>query len=201
MPETWYVVRTAPGAQRPDRRDDRFTRLEIDLYENGIDCYQPMEMRDIIHHRSKKLITKSFPLIPGYAFVTGVTNFWALSECKTVSGVLGIEGSPMTIMAKEIEAIREAERSIFEELATQRRRRAMARQRVTRRTLAGSYPSGTPVVVSAGFLANERGMVQATAGRGKIRLTLERFANLGTIELAPSDVRIDETRLVSLSSF
>ena len=197
MSETWYAVRTAPGAQRPDKRDDRFTKLERELTDHGFDCYQPMEMRDIVHHRSKKLITKSYPLIPGYAFVTGVTNFWALSECKTVSGVLGIEGEPMTIMPREIEAIREAERSIFEELATERRRRAMARRKVTRRTLAGSYPSGTPIVVTEGFLANERGMVQAVAGRGKIRLTLERLGNLGVIELAATDVRIDDTRLVA----
>lgn len=197
MSETWYAVRTAPGAQRPDKRDDRFTKLERELTDHGFDCYAPVEMRDIIHHRSKKLITKSFPLIPGYAFVTGVTNFWALSECKTVSGVLGVEGEPMMILPSEIEAIREAERSIFEELATERRRRAIARKKVTRRTLAGAYPSGTPIVVKEGFLANEPGMVQAVTGRGKIKLTLERLGNLGVIELAASDVRIDDTRLVA----
>lgn len=197
MSDTWYAVRTAPGAQRPDKRDDRFTKLERELTDHGFDCYQPMEVWETPHHRSKKILVKKKPLIPGYAFVTGVTNFWALSECKTVAGILGIEGEPMTIMPREIEAIREAERDIFEELATERRKRAVARQKVTRRTLAGSYPSGTPIVVAEGFLANERGMVQAVAGRGKIRLTLERLVNLGVIELAASDVRIDDTRLVA----
>lgn len=197
MSEIWYAVRTAPGAQRPDKRDDRFTKLERELIDRGFDCYQPMEVWETPHHRSKKILVKKKPLIPGYAFVTSVTNFWDLSECKTVSGVLGIEGEPMRIMPKEIDAIREAEIAIFEELATERRRRAAAKQRVTRRTLAGSYPSGTPIIVTEGFLANERGMVQAVAGRGKIKLTLERLGNLGVIELAASEVRIDDARLVA----
>lgn len=192
MSEIWYAVRTAPGACRPDRRDDRFMKIERDLMDHGFDFYLPMEVRDIVHHRTKKMVQKRFPLIPGYAFVCSVTNFWMLSECKTVSGILGIEGEPMALPQSEIDEIRKAETSIFEDLAIDRRKRAREKQVMTRKRLAGSYPSGAQVVVNTGFLAAEPGRVIATTGRKTVKLTLDRLANLGVIELP-----VDELALVA----
>ena len=190
MSELWYAVRTAPGACRPDRRDDRFMKIERELMDHGFDFYLPMEVRDIVHHRTKKLVQKRFPLVPGYAFVCSVTNFWKLSECKTVSGVLGIDGEPLPLLPKEIDDIRRAETDIFGELARERRKRAMEKQKLNRKRLAGLYPSGSQVVVNTGFLSAEQGRVVATTGRKTVKLTLDRLANLGIIELPVDDCRL-----------
>lgn len=184
----WHVVRLRPGAQRQDSRDLRFMSVELDLLRNGFDFYCPVEVFDCIHPRTKKVIQRYRPLLPGYCFVSGVTNFWALSECKTVAGVLGIAGAPLAVSERDIAAMRAEETAVFEALAVDRVKRRKAGQKTTRRGLQNRYPKGASVTILDGFLASERGRIAGVSRQGKVRVMLDRFANMGVIELEAASV-------------
>ena len=193
MSRSWYAVRTAPGAQRPDKADPRFDKVERDLRDHGFDCYNPTEARDVIHHRTRKLITKRLPLIPGYAFVCGVTNFMALQNCESVSGIVHIDGTPIVIPETEIIMLRQAELTIYENLAQERQIRAMKRMKMTRKKLAATFPSGAAIVVKTGFLTAQTGRVVEATGRKTVKATLDKLQNLGVIELPVGEIdRVDE---------
>lgn len=188
----WYVARIRPGAARPDARDHRITKVERDLIENGFDCYMPVEVFDAVHRRKRKLIQKTRQMVPGYIFVTDVTNFWALSECRTIAGIIGINGCPAAISDRDMAVVRAAETEIFEALALKRRKAAESRKKMTRGRLLKSYPRDTRVRVNAGFLQGQEGTVQEATGRKSLRIVLDQLQNLGTIELD-----IDEIDLVA----
>lgn len=180
-------------AQRPDPRDERFTRVERDLMDGGFDFYMPVEVSDVVHHRTKKLVQKRAALIPGYVFVTGITNFWALSEIRTVAGVIsGMDGRPLSMDGHEVDRIREAETAIFAELALDREKRFAKQDRMTQRRLERHFPRNAVVSVNTGFLSSERGKVVSVTGRQTVRIILDRLSNLGTIELGVRDVEMVE---------
>lgn len=187
---SWYVVRTAPGAQRPDPRDARFSKAEIELTDAGFSCYMPIEVKDIIHHRTKKLIKRWFPLIPGYVFVEDVEDFYTLKNLRSVSDTVNINGKPLRLRPAEIVILRIAEMKIFEALADDRVARAMAERRVSGRALSDIYPTGSQVAVKTGFLENEIGRVASVTGRQTIKIIMDKLKNLGTIELSVDDVSL-----------
>lgn len=184
----WHVVRLRPGAQRQDRRDPRFMSAELDLLRNGFDFYCPVEVFDCVHPRTKKVIQRYRPLLPGYCFVSGVTNFWALSECKTVAGVLGVSGTPLAVSERDVAAMRAEETAIFATLAGDRVKRRKAGQKKTRRGLQRQYPNGACITILDGFLASERGRIESVSREGRVRVMLDRFANMGVIELEAASV-------------
>ncbi|WP_181408225.1 transcription termination/antitermination NusG family protein [Pararhizobium mangrovi] len=180
---TWYVARTRPIGMREAAEDKRFFRVERDLMEAGFDFYLPMEVWDQVHHRSKKLMQKRRPLVHGYVFLANVQNFWALSEVKTIGGIIGVQGRPLTMADAEVEIIRQAETAIFNELALQRIQRRADKDRLTQKRLSKHFPHGTPIEITDGFLKGEAGRVIRTTGRRTVQIALDRLANLGTIEL------------------
>lgn len=187
---SWYVVRTAPGAQRPDPRDARFSKAELELTDAGFSCYMPIEVKDIVHHRTKKLIKRWFPLIPGYVFVEDVEDFYTLKNLRSVSDTVNINGKPLRLRPAEIVLLRLAETKIFEGLADERVARAMADRRLSRNALGDVYPEGAQVAVKTGFLENEIGRVVDVTGRQTIKIIMDKLKNLGTIELSVDDVAL-----------
>lgn len=188
---SWYVVRTAPGAQRPDPRDPRFSRVELELTEKSFSCYMPIEVKDIIHHRTKKQIAKWFPLIPGYVFVQGVTDFEKLEKSRGVAETVRVQTRPIVLQQAEVDLIRLAEMAVFDELANSRVASMLASRRLSGRAMADVYPSGAQVMVKAdGFLAGELGRIAATTGRQTVKIILDRLNNLGTIELSVDDISL-----------
>ena len=82
----WYVVRTNIKCE------DRAAR---NLRQAGYRVYLPKMRKDIVHHRTKKRITRSFVLFNRYLFV-GVPaedpNWYKLRACEGVECVLGEDG-------------------------------------------------------------------------------------------------------------
>ncbi|MBW9053445.1 transcription termination/antitermination NusG family protein [Rhizobium mesosinicum] len=96
--ETWFAIRTTPGAQRSpsivdrtvDRREDErdLSLLERNLKRKGVEVFMPCVRREVIHHRTKKWIDKRFPVLIGYAFVNLPKRNFA--EVEAIEGVAGI---------------------------------------------------------------------------------------------------------------
>lgn len=186
---TWAVVRLKPLASRPSKQDERISNIEYALRQAGIRHYLPLERKEIIHHRSKMPLDKKYPLIPGYAFVCGVTDWYALSRCDFVGSVLGVRGSPLRLPAAAIDKIRDAEGEIlyeYERTKAERRRRELeALERVSQSKARRMFPAGSPVVVSSGHyaLGGMRGHVVAATGRQTIRAMIETLNGVISAEL------------------
>ncbi|OWK26279.1 hypothetical protein AJ87_02815 [Rhizobium yanglingense] len=73
--ETWFAVKTVPGAQRSpsltegDQRLLRDSVVERNLRNEGFEVFMPSYRIEVRHHRNKRWIEKRFPTFIGYAFV------------------------------------------------------------------------------------------------------------------------------------
>lgn len=132
----WYVVRTAPGAQKPKRRyetektalgkdgkplgkgyrivpslDPQVSAVERALQDNGFRIYMPAEKRLVRDRRHTDLWkVRRFALMVGYVFVMDPHDWYLLSETPGVSGVVADHtGSPLPVRLDEILQVRAAE--------------------------------------------------------------------------------------------
>ena len=93
----WYVVQTNIKCE------DKATG---NLEDAGFTVYYPRFRKEIVHHRTKKLIVKQYPLFRGYLFVNmPVVNadWYTLRKCEGVESVLGVEGRPIPVPTKAVE--------------------------------------------------------------------------------------------------
>ncbi len=194
--QRWYAVRLRPGMSRNRIGNSATTLAEQDLQDAGFTFWSPVEIRDIVHHRTRKLVEKRFPLIPGYAFVADVTNFWKLSELKCVAGIVGVEGRPMVIPAIDIVELRRVEEELLARTTDVRQKRAEAAAKseraakMTRRGLKNLYPTGSSISVKSGFLSMEVGTVVDVGSKKTVKVMLDRLQNLGVVELSVDDLAL-----------
>ncbi|MDH3232215.1 MAG: hypothetical protein OEQ29_01720 [Alphaproteobacteria bacterium] len=192
----WYAVQTGAGAYRLHKCDDDeicLTNIEIALGRSGFEFYLPIERRIIFHHRTKKLIRKRFPLLPGYVFVANVSNWPALCDVDGVVSVLGTCGAPLKIPMTDMARLDHAEATINEEIEQAQARLEMSHRRMTSRRLARMFPPGSSVCVKTGhIIAGLVGKVTATTGRKTVRAT---FDILG--DMVPVEIAFDELDLVA----
>lgn len=101
VPE-WYVARV------PASEESRVSDL---LRFRGYASYAPRYTRLLVHKRSKRKITRSFLLFPGYLFVYFDTQYdWEdVVRRSPVTGVLGFDGVPRPLSASVIEQLRREE--------------------------------------------------------------------------------------------
>lgn len=102
----WFVVRTNPRCE---------DRALANLSAAGFDAFLPKGKREIVHHRTKAKIERSFALMVGYLFVAvpvaEQNMHWpALKACQGVRGMLGTEKGPLALPGREVELLRLAEK-------------------------------------------------------------------------------------------
>lgn len=206
---TWYAVQTAPGAFRQTktraieigprggskvhtfRRME--TEIEADLSRAGIGFYIPFEQRQIVHHRTKKLLDRRFPLLPGYAFVEDVTDWPALEALPTVAAILGdMEGRPERVLNAEIGKIKDAEAMAADAYQREKERIAEARKKLTRKRAARMFPAGSTVEVDHETLGVRLGSVVGVTGRKTVKVMAEFLGGL-----VPIEVPVDAARMVA----
>lgn len=200
MAAKWYAIRLKPSAQRPAKQDPRLTNIELSLSQEGFEHYMPLERREIIHHRTKKPIDKQYPLIPGYAFVCDPYDWLKLHQCDFVAGVLGVRGTPISLLPTVIDGIRDAEAVI---LAEYERQKAMRRQRdreaeerkkhIPQRRARQMFPAGSPIVVDKThvLLGGMRGRVVDATGRQTIKAMIETLNGMVMAEMSMAFVSPD----------
>jgi transcription antitermination factor NusG len=126
---SWYVVKTAPGAQLPQRQyqiettrsakgyrivpslDPNVSAIERALKENGFIFYMPAEKRLVRDRRRTDLWkVRRFALLVGYLFVKDPHDWLLLAQTPGVAGVLrSAEGAPLEVDLKDILLVRAAE--------------------------------------------------------------------------------------------
>jgi transcription antitermination factor NusG len=185
----WYAVRLKPMAARPSKHDPRYTNIEYALGSAGIEHYLPLDRREIIHHRTKKPIDKAFPLLPGYAFVCDVDDWYELHRVDYVAGVLGVGGTPLRLHGTDIENIRIAEGEIFQRYEAQKAKRRleeeMKEKHIPQRRARVLYPAGSTVKINEAhmLLGGRNAIVKEATGRDTIRALVETLNGMVTAEL------------------
>ena len=189
MQTNWYVATTKAGASRvakdrvrrgelvqPDRRGEN--EVERSLRDAGFNCYFPRMRMEIVHHRTRKLIVKTFPLIAGYVFVQArECEFLPVTRCDYVGELLGTDGNPIPVTS-EAKAIMQAETDLaFDETREGRKRRGQ--------TIEDTWVGKTvePAL---------HGRVTSVTGR---RTLMAMFTLFG--RLTPVELRLDDVQLVA----
>lgn len=205
----WYAIQTSPGAFRqttsqtvqPGPRGGRHvvcttnmeTAIEAEMVRAGISFYIPFEPRQIVHHRTKKLLERRFPILPGYAFVEDVEDWPALEALQTVSAILGgMDGRPISIPDADIAKLRKVEELALVAYGEEKQRIAEARKRLTRKRASGMFPKGARVEVSHEALGYRVGSVIGATGRKTIKVMAEMLGGM-----VPVEVPVDKVKLVA----
>jgi transcription antitermination factor NusG len=185
---TWHVIRLATGALRPHKLFTGFTVVERSLRDAGISFYLPFEHRTIVHPKTKKKIARDFPLMPGYGFVEGVTNFEALRQCDGVTDVIKSAGRPVPIRASVVSDVMEAEQAVNAEHARKEAAQAAREALGTRASVSQAFPVNSRARVKPGhLLAGQEVFVSAATGRATIKGVIEALNGMA--------VEIDATHL------
>jgi len=193
---TWYAARTSSNALRHPSRYARIgngrmrpvacsvrTVVEASLDEAGLRYLLPMEVKTLTHHRTKRPITRRFPLMPGYVFVADIRDFRAFEDLDGVAGVIRVCGQPVRVPVSAIEQIEAAQEAINSENA------AIWKARNAKpKALAAIYPSGSRVAIAGGHaLAGWQATVVGVTARRTIRTMIEFLGGEVEAEL-PVDV-------------
>lgn len=188
---SWYVVRLAPGATRdaknrpcrPARPDESW--FEQELAENGFNCYLPKLRREIIHHRTKKVMVRAFPLFTGYAFVQIESDDrWpAFRACGSVGSVLSLNGRPWAVSGDLLADLRAAEASMAFDDTREARIKRRQEGRTKRETTALRYQPGATVTPLRGPFAGYSGMVESVTGRGMVKVMMKLFGGEAPVEV------------------
>ena len=199
MKSDWFAIRLESGAARKARdrhvvegpkggrrlvsEESEESVIERGCKQIGVELFVPMETRMIIHHRSKKPTTKRLPMLPGFAFVRGVSSFPELEGAAGVSEVLGISGAPYAIPAFEIQAVQDAETATTVTAHADIAKWYQDREKITRRRLLDRYPVGRRIVVKHGPFAGQSSQVDAVTGRKTVRAMLALLGSLTPVEI------------------
>lgn len=215
---SWYVVRTAPGAQMPQREyavEDTHSRkgyrivpslnpnvsaVERALSQNGFTHYMPTEMK-VIRDRRKTgtWITRRYALLPGYMFVYAPHDFRLLDETQGVLGKLGVDGVPLVMSVvdmmtmRTIEARKHAEAD--QKLAALNRgniAKASAALKTAAKVLKHAkrqFSEGTRVDVLYGRAIGRQATIMGWEDDGRLKAIADGLETVGLISVAVDMVR------------
>ena len=166
------------------------------LIAAGYEAYLPLMRRDVVHHRTKKLITREFVLFNRYLFVAqpaAGADWFRLRRCDGVEAVLGSGGRYQPVDARAVEAFRRAEVELeFDETRAARlRRKEIGRTR--KATAAMQFPAGAAIRVRKDFahahpFGGFFGKVESVRGRGVVTAMIELFGRLTPVEFQPDEI-------------
>jgi len=188
---TWYAIRTAPGAQMPQREytaevtrskkgyrivpslDPNISAVERSLSNAGFVHYMPIEKR-LVRDRKKSNLWKPrrFALLLGYVFVKDVERWADLEATPGVASVVRSRGVPMPIEGKDIrmlEAMEAVAQEKYEQAIEQRR---LTDSRVTRKKAAGMFPAGSRVTILKGHAEGRSGFAMGPARDGRLKILI-----------------------------
>lgn len=178
----WYVVRTNIRCE---------DKAASNLRAAGYEVYLPKMRKDMIHHRTKAVITREFVLFNRYLFAaqpaTGA-DWYTLRSSEGVECVLGVDGVPMPVPAASVEAFRNAEIDMqFDDTKAARLHRGEI-ERTHELELRKRFKARRSVRVLNGPFGGFAGQVESITGRLTIKAMILIFGRMTTVEFAPADL-------------
>ncbi|MBP0440671.1 transcription termination/antitermination NusG family protein [Tianweitania sediminis] len=193
-PPPWYVARLKPGASRtarhriglPEWRHNE-TIAERSLRDCGFTVYFPKMRKDIIHHRTRVLITREFPLFTGYLFVDRITSGpVSARDCDGVAELMGVktDGRPWPVPAAVVTRFQQAEQDeLFDDTKSARIKRE-EEGRTERETIMMKFPAGLPIRIEnpRHILHGFHGRVVSVTGRGLVKVMVATLQSLTPVQ-------------------
>lgn len=178
----WYVCRTNI------RSEDK---AEANLRAAGYETYLPKMRKDIIHHRSKAIITREFVLFNRYLFAAQPAigaDWYTLRQCEGVESVLGINGTPMPVPAAHIERFRNAEIDmLFDDTHAAKVHRGEI-ERTQKEQIRKTFRAGSSKRVVNGPFGGFCALVTNVTGRDTIKAMVSIFGGMVPVEFQPEDL-------------
>lgn len=178
----WYAVQIAPGMQRLEKHQN-IPIIELEMDRADIECFNPTELKQLVHHRTKKPIHRRFALIPGYVFVTGNFSWPDLKAVKGVQEVLGTREEPLPINNTAIEQLRLAEAALFEKFLRLERARLMKQSHFSANHLSKLFPKNSLVRIHGDLWGGTQAKVTGTTGRHTVKAMVEILGGMVPVEI------------------
>lgn len=158
-PRAWFVLQTVA------RGEDAVIEA---LGELGFESYAPTMLKEVIHHRTRRPVTREFKLFNRYLFARLPldTRQWRTVEAiEEVDYALGANGVPCPIGDGEIARFKRAEAEGLFDVSK-----------------AASFPIGSRVRVLSGPFGGFSGQVTSLPGRGVVKAMVGLFGGLVPVE-------------------
>jgi transcription antitermination factor NusG len=195
---TWYAIRTAPGAQMPQREyvveptalgadgrsrgkgyrivpslDPDVSAIERSLSNARFIHYMPVEKR-LVRDRKKTDLWKPrrFALLLGYVFVQDVERWADLEETPGVASVVRSMGKPMPIRVDDILLLRTMEAEADQQFERMVEERAAKDRQLTRKRAAKVFPAGSLVEIMKGHGEGRYATTLGPGRKGQLRVLL-----------------------------
>lgn len=180
----WFVVQTNIKSER---------KAEDNLRLAGFDVYLPTYRVEIKNKRTNTYITRERPLLMRYMFVgmdMRAQHFGFVRACEGVESLLGVNGTPIPVPARDIEALYLAEFDMrFDDTRAARIHRK--EEAATRKqTLEMKYAKGNAVTVTAGPFASFGGLVDEVTKKGNVRVIMSLFGSLVPAEFEAAHLEV-----------
>ena len=170
----WFVVRTNPRCE---------DRAVASLAESGFMTYKPGGRKEIIHHRTKKVIERRFPLMVGYIFLAMPSrdrHWHYVRSCDGVKAVLGVNGTPIEVPCSDVDTIYDSEfRGEFD----------MSKPL---KHYGHGYRAGQRVKVLAGPFTGFAADITNARGRQTLKIMVEIFGRM-----TPADIPVENVELAA----
>ncbi len=183
--KVWFVIRCNIKCEQ---------KAMENLQAAGFEVYFPRMRKDIIHHRTKAVITREFPLFNRYLFVgmpqEAERRHWGfVRACEGVECALGVGGVPLPVPAADVEAFRLAEIDMqFDDTRAAKIHRGDI-EATKKAQVQRLYPTGSALRVKEGHdFGGFYGNVVSTKGAGKVKAMIEMFGGLIPVEFNVEDV-------------
>lgn len=166
----WYAVRTNPKCE---------DRALSSIAAEGFEAYAPKARKHIVHHRTRVLTPKVYPMLVGYALVSlpSAAHASHIRGCDGVKAVLGVNGVPLPLPTREFEAIRSAE-ARMDELFLRRERELLRKDH--------NFKPGDRVHFSRGAWKGFEATVMDGRSKRAISVMMQVFGGMTEVE-APVD--------------
>lgn len=171
----WYVVRANIKCE---------TKASENIRLAGFEVYLPMQRYEIKHRRTNTYEVKERPLMMRYLFVGmkhDALHFGFVLSCEGVERFLEVEGRPLRVRSKDVDAILDAEIDMrFDDTRAARiHRKEEARTR--KETVRMRFTPGTKVTIMDGPFADFAAVVEQVTSSGSVEALVRLFGRLSTV--------------------
>ncbi|MHA6684482.1 transcription termination/antitermination protein NusG [Mesorhizobium sp. A556] len=180
----WYVVRANIKSE---------TKAANNLRLAGFDVYYPRQRYETKNKRTHIVREHERPLMMRYLFVgmpkgAGRQHFGFARACEGVESIVGPQGTPVIVPAKDIEAIFLAEIDMrFDDTRAARIHRK-EEARTKKETVRMVFKEGTQVDVLGGPFASFSGVVEEVTSSGKVEALVAIFGRWSKISFDPEQL-------------
>lgn len=167
----WYVVRTNPQCE---------DRARASLETAGFVSFLPKMKKETRHPRTKVWRTREYPLLTRYLFLgmeKGREHWGYVRKCDGVECVLGINGTPMMVPSRHVEAFINAQATgEYDQM----------RRSSTKRP----YRVADPVMITDGPFQGYHGEVRTLRGKQMVEIMIELLGGMVPVSVPEKNVEI-----------